>query len=77
MTPIYEKGQKDDPGNYRPVSLTSVLGKITERFILSALTGHVKDNQGIMASQHGFMKDIEQLLDQPDFFLRPGDPPSG
>jgi len=27
-----------------------------ERFILSALTGHEKDNQGIRPSQHGFMK---------------------
>jgi len=33
-----------------------VLGKITEQFILTALTGHVKDNQGIRPSQHGFMK---------------------
>jgi len=30
--------------------------KIIERFILSALTRHVKDNQGIRPSQHGFMK---------------------
>jgi len=27
-----------------------------EWFILSALTRHVKDNQGIRPSQHGFMK---------------------
>jgi len=27
-----------------------------ERFILSALTGHVKDNEGIRPSQHGFSK---------------------
>jgi len=27
-----------------------------EWFILSAFTGHVKDNQGIRPSQHGFMK---------------------
>jgi len=56
VTPIYKKGWKEDPGNYRPVSLTLVLGKIVEQFIRSALTGHVKDNQGIRPSQHGFMK---------------------
>jgi len=53
VTPIYRNNQKEDPGNYRPVSLTSVPGKI---IILSTLTGYVKDNQGIRPSQHGFMK---------------------
>ena len=53
---IYKKEQKEDPGNYRPVSLNSVPGKILERFILSALPEHVKDNQGIRPGQQGFMK---------------------
>jgi len=56
VTPIYKKSWKEDPGNYRPISLTWVLGKIMEHFLLSPLTRHVKDNQGISPSQHGFRK---------------------
>lgn len=56
ITPTYKKGQKDYLGNYRPVSLTLVLGKVMEDIILSASTGHMQDDQGIKPSQHGFMK---------------------
>jgi len=56
VTPIYKKGRKEVPGNYKPLKLTSVPGKIMERFILSVLTRYVKDNQGIRTSQQGFMK---------------------
>ncbi|MCQ4078919.1 hypothetical protein FK519_29625, partial [Klebsiella pneumoniae] len=54
--------------NYRPVSLTSVLGKIMEWFILSALTWHVQDNQGIRPSQHGFMKGRSCLTNLISFY---------
>jgi len=56
VTPICKKDWKKNPRNYRPASLTLVLGKIVEQFIWSALTGHVKDNQGIRPSQNVFMK---------------------
>ncbi|KAK4818923.1 hypothetical protein QYF61_022100 [Mycteria americana] len=56
VTPIYKKGRKEDPGNYRPVSLTLVPGKLMEQIILSAITWHVENNQGIKPSQHGFRK---------------------
>ncbi|XP_072705492.1 uncharacterized protein [Ciconia boyciana] len=54
VTPIDKKGREEDPGNYRPVSLTSAPGKIMQRFILSALNRHVQANQGFRPSQHGF-----------------------
>lgn len=51
VMPIYKKGQKEDPGKYRPVSLTSVPGKVTEHIIFSVIMQNVQDNQGFRPSQ--------------------------
>jgi len=52
----YKKGLKEDPGNYRPVILILVSGKIVEQIMLSAILQHVQDIWGIRCSQHGYMK---------------------
>jgi hypothetical protein len=54
VTPIFKKGSKYDPGNYRPVSLTSICGKIMEGHLKAEITRHLEDNKLLHSSQHGF-----------------------
>ena len=54
VVPIYKKGPKGDPGNYRPVSLTSVPGKLLEKIIKKKLVDYLESNNLIKDSQHGF-----------------------
>ncbi|KGL75937.1 RNA-directed DNA polymerase from mobile element jockey, partial [Tinamus guttatus] len=42
---VFKKGKKEDPRNYRPVSLTSVPGKGMERLILAVVSGHMEDKK--------------------------------
>ncbi|CAM5162260.1 unnamed protein product [Natator depressus] len=56
IVPIYKKGNKDNPGNYRPVSLSSVLGKIMEQIIKQSICKHLEDSKVISNNQHGFAK---------------------
>ena len=56
VTPIFKKGSKSNPGNYRPVSLTCVVCKIMESIIKDKITDHLITNNLILKSQHGFMK---------------------
>ncbi len=54
VCPIFKKGKKSACENYRPISLTSQIGKIFESIIRDALVEHLEKNRLIKDSQHGF-----------------------
>ena len=56
ITPLFKKGDRSAPVNYRPVSLTSVCSKMMDHIIHSHIIKHM-DKLGLLAdSQHGFRK---------------------
>lgn len=55
MTSVYKKGRKEDPGNYRPVSLILVLGKLMEQIVLSTIPQRFQDKQVSRPSHHEFI----------------------
>uniref|UniRef100_A0A493STT1 Reverse transcriptase domain-containing protein n=1 Tax=Anas platyrhynchos platyrhynchos TaxID=8840 RepID=A0A493STT1_ANAPP len=68
MMPIYRKGRRADPENYRPISLTSVPGKLMEQIILRVITWHLQGKQAIRPSQHGFLKGRSCLTNLISFY---------
>ena len=56
VTPIFKKGDKSDPGNYRPISLTSQICKVLESIICDNIVNHLNKHTLLLQSQHGFTK---------------------
>ena len=80
IVPLFKKGKRDDPKNYRPISLTSIIGKILESIIKDSMLEHLEQHKLIRDSQHGFTRGRSCLTNLIDFMevvtsmLDEGDP---
>ncbi|PKU46680.1 rna-directed dna polymerase from mobile element jockey- hypothetical protein [Limosa lapponica baueri] len=67
-TSAFKKDKKEDPGNYRPASLTTIPGKVIEQLILDVFSKHVEEKKVIRRGQYGFIKGKSYLTNLIAFY---------
>ena len=66
VIPIFKKGDKTQPSNYRPVALLSCIGKLQERIVFKNMYNFLLDNNLLYKYQSGFLphhSTVFQLID--------------
>ena len=51
---LSKKGDKTEPANYLPISLTCILCKVFEHVVASGISKHFTDEKNLFELQHGF-----------------------
>ena len=54
VTPIYKKGDKENPGNYRPISVLPLFAKVLEKMVNNRLLNFLEKNETLYKHQYGF-----------------------
>ena len=54
--PIFKKGDKSQPANYRSISITCNICRVFERIIADQLIFYLNNNDLIFKNQFGFLK---------------------
>ena len=62
VVPIYKKGDKDNPANYRPIAILPFFSKFFEKVMYNRLSTFVEKSQIIFYSQHGFRSGHSPLM---------------
>ncbi|XP_063531092.1 uncharacterized protein LOC134742088 [Cydia strobilella] len=56
VKPLFKKGDRKDPNNYRPITIVPVISKIIEKAMCERLTGFLEKNGLLQAEQYGFRR---------------------
>ena len=56
IKPLYKKGTKTDPNNFRPISLLPIISKIIEKVIHDQTMNYLTENNVLYRYQSGFCK---------------------
>ena len=62
IVPIHKGGPKEDPTNYRPISLLPQFGKLFEKIIEARLSNYLDKHKYITKNQYGFRKNYSTEL---------------
>ena len=66
VIPIFKKGDKSQPSNYRPVALLSCIERLQERNVFKNMYNYLLDNKRLYRYQSGFLPHhaiVFQLID--------------
>ena len=55
VSPIFKKGARNKAENYRPISLTSIVGKLMEYFVRDSIMTHMRAENLLSSKQYGFI----------------------
>ena len=77
IVPVFKKGNRSIPSNYRPISLTSICCKLMEHVLYSSIMSHLCEHQILSEQQYGFrqghscetqlinvVEDVQRAFDQ-------------
>ena len=56
VCPLFKSGQRNDPSNYRPISILPSLSKIFEKIIHTRISNFLETTKQIPSEQYGFQK---------------------
>ena len=56
VTPVHKGGAKDNPGNFRPISVVPVVAKVLEKIVAAQLSAHLEEHKLLNSHQCAYRR---------------------